>query len=297
MAMILVFGAGSFVARNIEFQNKLSRQDCDLTKYDEIIAVLKYHNPSSVISCAAAHGSSKLMSVNHSHYLDHNLIMDSNLLRACNTLNIENVVLLSSISAFPEVENRDVVESDLFNGAVNKFNFGYNTAKRFSYSLCKAYNLDYQRNYKVLFLGNLYGKFGNFSNDSNVLNSVIYNMFNAKKLRQNLNLYGTGEDQRAFTFVEDLNQILEPFINNTDLKSAIFSSDEVYSILEISKIVALKMNYKGEIIFTGEKSGSQIRKVSSSKYLKNNFSDLRFTSLDIGLDKVVNWYSNSHYSS
>ena len=40
----------------------------------------------------------------------------------------------------------------------------------------------------------------------------------------NVILYGTGEDQRAFTFVEDLNQILKTFIDRKDIKSLIFSS-------------------------------------------------------------------------
>ena len=291
--MTLVFGGTSFVAKNLVYENKISRIDCDLTKYDEIISVLKHFKPKSVINCAAAHGSAKSMSSSHSYYLDYNLTIDSNLLKACHSSNVENVVLLSSVSAFPNIKDKDVVETDIFNGEVNNYNFGYNTSKRISYELCKTYELDYGRNYKVLFLGNLYGKYGNFSQDSNVLNSIIYQVYRAKLGGKNLSLYGTGEDQRAFTFVEDLNQLLEKFIEERNIKSAIFSSNEVYTIKEISTLVAKKLSYKGDLNFTGESTAGQKRKVASSMYLQDKVPGLKFTSLEIGLTKVIEWYVSS----
>jgi GDP-L-fucose synthase len=291
--MTLVFGGNSFVAKNLNYKNKISKSDCDLTKYDEIIGVLKYFKPNSVINCAAAHGSAKSMSSRHSYYLDYNLTIDSNLLKACHSLNIRNVVLLSSVSAFPNIKDRDLVETDIFNGEVNDYNFGYNTSKRISCELCKSYELDYGRNYKVLFLGNLYGKYGNFSQDSNVLNSIIYQVYRAKLDVKNLSLYGTGEDQRAFTFVEDLNQLLEKFIADKSIKSAIFSSNEVYTIKEISTLVAQKLSFKGDLNFTGEINAGQKRKVASSAYIQGKVPGLKFTSLEMGLAKVIEWYVSS----
>ena len=291
--MTLVFGGSSFVAKNLNYKNKISKSDCDLTKYDEIIDVLKYFKPNSVINCAAAHGSAKSMSSRHSYYLDYNLTIDSNLLKACHSLNIKNVVLLSSVSAFPNIKDRDFVETDLFNGEVNNYNFGYNTSKRISYELCKSYELDYGRNYKVLFLGNLYGKYGNFSQDSNVLNSIIYQVYRAKLDVKNISLYGTGEDQRAFTFVEDLNQLLEKFIEDKSIKSAIFSSNEVYTIKEIYTLVAQMLSFTGDLNFTGEITAGQKRKVASSAYIQGKVLGLRFTSLEMGLAKVIEWYVNS----
>ena len=291
--MTLVFGGNSFVAKNLNYKNKISKSDCDLTKYDEIIDVLKYFKPNSVINCAAAHGSAKSMSSMHSNFLNSNVTIDSNLLKACHSLNIENVVLLSSVSAFPNIEDRDVVETDLFNGEVNNYNFGYNASKRISYDLCKTYELDYGKNYKVLFLGNLYGKYGNFSQDSNVLNSIIYQVYRAKLDVKNISLYGTGEDQRAFTFVEDLNQLLEKFIKDKSIKSAIFSSNEVYTIKEISTLVAQMLSFTGDLNFTGEITAGQKRKVASSTYIQEKVPGLKFTSLEIGLAKVIKWYVSS----
>lgn len=288
--MTLIFGGQSFVAQNLYYKTKISRQECDLTKYDEIISVIKQFKPKKVINCAAAHGSAKRMSSNHVHFLQNNLAMDSNLLKACHDFNVENVVLMSSVSAFPGIADRDFTESDLYNGGVNNFNFGYNTSKRISHELCKSYELDYGRNYKTLFLGNLYGKFGNFTLDSNVLNSVIYQIGQAKLNNADLKLYGTGEDERAFTFVEDLNSVIDTFIDDKDIKSAIFSSDEVFTIKEVATMIAKIMNFYGKITFTGEETFGQKRKVASSKYLQSVVPGLTFTPLDVGLNNVVEWY-------
>jgi GDP-L-fucose synthase len=288
----LVFGGDSFVARNLSAKNKISKSECDLTSYDEVISVLKHFKPGSVINCAAAHGSATAMNSKHSYYLNHNLTIDSNLLKACHTLNIENVVLLSSVSAFPSVDGSDVNESNLYSGEVNNYNFGYNTAKRISYELCKAYELDFDRNYKVLFLGNLYGKYGNYSKDSNVLNSIIFQISEAMLKNEDLTLYGTGDDQRAFTLVEDLNEILNTFIQDKNFKSAIFSSSEVYTIKEIATLVSQKMGYTRTISFNGSITAGQKRKVASSKYLLINLPDFKFTPLEVGLDTVVKWYKS-----
>lgn len=291
--MILVFGSQSFVAQNLNFKTKISRQECDLTKYDQILSVLKHFQPKSVINCAAAHGSAKFMSSNHAHFLRNNSAMDSNLLQACHELDIENVVLMGSVSAFPGISDRDLTESDLYTGEVNNFNFGYNTSKRISYDLCKSFELDYGRNYKTLFLGNLYGKFGNFALDSNVLNSVIFQIGQAKLNNTDLHLYGTGSDERAFTYVEDLNSVIDTFIENKEIKSAIFSSGEVYTIKEVANMIAEIMSFQGEIIFTGEENSGQKRKVASSKYLQSKVPGLTFTRLNVGLNQVIKWYINA----
>jgi len=291
--MNLLLGSGSFVAKNLECDIKMSRDNCDLTNYDQLISILKRFKPKTVINCAAAHGSAKLMSQNHSYFLEHNIIMDPNVLKASHSLGIENVVLLSSVSAFPNIENRDLVEGDLYKGDVNNYNQGYNTSKRVAHDLCKAYQLDFSRNYKVLFLGNLYGKYGKFAKDANVLNSIIYQMHQAKISKANLTLYGDGLDSRAFTFVEDLNKIIAPFTGNDSINSAIFSSNEVVTIKQLADLIAIKMEFNGEIIFTGEPTIGQRRKVASSDYLQNEIKGLSFTTLEVGLEIVVNWYIDS----
>lgn len=291
--MKLLFGSESFVARNISSEIKISKSECDLLDINQVIAVLRKYKPTAVINCAAAHGSAQTMSQNHRYYLEHNVLMDINVLRASNALEIENVVLMSSVSAFPNIQIKDLVEQDLFEGPLNKFNYGYNTSKRIAYDLCQTYQLDLGRNYKVLFLGNLYGKFGRFTKDANVLNSIIYQMHLSKLKNLDLTLYGDGLDSRAFTFVEDLNQVLPKFILEKSISSAIFSSNEVVTIKQLTSLIAGIMGFENKIIFTGEPTAGHKRKVASSSYLQNKFPELTYTGLKYGLKLSIDWYLQS----
>ena len=48
-----------------------------------------------------------------------------------------------------------------------------------------------------------------------------------------------------------------------------------------------------KIIFTGEATIGQRRKVASSSYLQNEIKDLTFTTLKDGLNMAIDWYTNS----
>jgi GDP-L-fucose synthase len=295
--MLLLFGKESFVGRNLNANIKISRSDCDLENFDQVFEVIKRFKPNSIINCVAAHASSQSMSKSHSSYLTRNISIDSNILKAAHVLNVENVILLSSISAFPNILGRDLTERDLYQGEINPFNFGYNTSKRISYELSKSYQLDFNRNYKVLFLGNLYGKFARFALDANVLNSIVFQMFKAKIEKTDLVLYGTGADQRAFTYVEDLNKIITPFINDSNFESCVFSSNEVLDIKSLAYKISECMGFDGKVLFSGEDTGSQRRKVASSNYLLSKLGNFEFTSIDLGLKKVIDWYISSNLYS
>jgi nucleoside-diphosphate-sugar epimerase len=122
-------------------------------------------------------------------------------------------------------------------------------------------------------------------------------MFKAKIEKSDLTLYGTGADQRAFTYVEDLNKIILPFINDINFESSIFSSNEVLDIKSLATKIAERMGYNGNVLFSGENSGGQKRKVASSNYLLSKLNDFEFTSIDLGLKKVIDWYISSHVNS
>ena len=291
--MILLFGSNSFVGKNLKVDHKVSRQECDLTKYDQVLKTLRKYSPSHVINCAAAHGSAKAMSTNNAEYMSTNITIDSNILKAAHSLDIENIILMSSISAFPEVKGRDINENDLHVGEVNKYNFGYNSSKRISADLCESYVLDYKRNYRALFLGNLYGEHATFKADSNMLNSIIFQTHSSKLTGKNLTLYGTGEDQRAFTYVKDLNDFIPEFFAKSEIKSCIFSSSEVFSVREIVEKVRKIIGFEGTVQFSGEITNNQKRKVASVEYLSKSFPDFRYTPFEVGLEKTIAWFLNS----
>jgi nucleoside-diphosphate-sugar epimerase len=145
----------------------------------------------------------------------------------------------------------------------------------------------------VLFLGNLYGKHAKFSTDSNMLNSIIYQLYKSKLADENLILYGTGEDQRAFTYVEDLNEFIPQFLNKKEARSCVFSSSEVFNVREIVELVKINLDFTGTVKFSGETSSNQKRKVASSNYLLEMIPNFKFTQFRIGLSDTINWFIDS----
>ena len=290
LGKLCVIGGNSFIGKNLEADVKISRQDCDLLDSNETKLALKRIKPNSIINCAAKHGSVKEMSSNHISYLEENLKINMNILRAAHELDINNVLLLGSVSSFPFEKKNIITEEDFYLGPVNEVNFGYNTAKRIIVDLTKTYQIDHNRNYKVAHLGNIYGPHMRFGENATLVGNLIYRIHHALRYDIDLELYGDGTDIRALTYVKDLQDLLLRFMQNLSLREhMIVSSGLEVSIKELALSIAQCMGFGGNILFSGEGNLGQ-RKVATSAVLSVLLPNLEFTSLRSGLMSTVEWF-------
>lgn len=290
LGKLCVIGSNSFIGENLRADFKLSKQDCNLLDFDKTKYVLKELNPKSIINCAAKHGSVKEMSSNHVGYLEENLKINMNILRAAHELEINNVLLLGSVSSFPFEEKDVITEKDFYLGPVNELNFGYNSSKRIIVDLVRAYQIDHGKNFKVAHLGNIYGPHMKFSENATLVGNLIYRIHHAKSSGSNLLLYGMGDDVRALTYVEDLQEVFEWFMNDLSLKNhVIISSGFEISIKELAGLICKIMDFKGIIKFSGEGNVGQ-RKVAVSEIIGSHLPNFKFTSLEKGLISTIEWY-------
>jgi GDP-L-fucose synthase len=292
---LCLFGGSGFLGKNLEADFKPSRTDCDLLDAISIRNFLSKNKPNSVINCAAEHDSFAQMSTDHTRYLENNILMSINLLRECHRLDIENVLLMGSISGFPEKSEGEVTEKDFYNGEVNTSNFGYNMSKRILPSLVKAYQLDHGRHYKVVHLGNVYGPEMEFSNTATLVGNLIYKVWEAKKSGSVIKLFGSGKDVRSLTFVKDVEFLIKRMLpNDKVLEPIIISSGFEISVANLVHTIAHKMNFEGDVIFTGkEEKGS--RKVARSELLAKYFPDFQFTSILDGLDATIDYFLSTKF--
>ncbi len=287
---LCVIGGNSFIGKNLEADTKLSRQDCDLLDFDETKIALKRIMPDSIINCAAKHGSIIEMSSNHVAYLEENLKINMNILRAAHELDINNVLLLGSVSSFPFEKKSLITEEDFYLGPVNKVNFGYNSAKRMIVDLTETYQINHDRNYKVVHLGNIYGPHMRFGENATLVGNLIYRIHQALIHQIDLVLYGDGSDIRALTYVKDLQGVLPSFMKNLSVRSpVIVSSGFEIGIKELASSLAQIMGFGGEILFSGEGNLGQ-RKVALSGILGSLLPYFEFTSLREGLISTVEWF-------
>ena len=107
-------------------------------------------------------------------------------------------------------------------------------ANRFITELCHAYKLDFDKNYKIAHLGNIYGQHDRFSDYVNVVSAIAWKMRSAKLQNNDLYLYGDGSDVRSLTYLKDLARLLPKYLEQVHLRKTIISTNErQLSIMEI----------------------------------------------------------------
>lgn len=285
----LLFGANGYVGVSLQADVRIGRTDGDLLSYQSVFELIAHHKPTHIISAASKHASFKEMQQNHRSFLRENLLIDSNILEAAANCDIENVIVLSSISGLPESE----LESDekmLSNGAVPESNFGYNFSKFSSTQLVKSYQLDGYNNFRSLLLGNIYGYNERFSKNTNVVATLIKNMHRAKTSGVNLELYGNGLDTRCLTHLNDVSAIIELFLVNAPLDNnpVIISSSDAHTIKEIANAIASSMKFQNQIVFQGKpEDGHTVKKVNNSRMI-DLIGPFEFLDLENGIDRTVN---------
>jgi nucleoside-diphosphate-sugar epimerase len=82
-------------------------------------------------------------------------------------------------------------------------------------------------------------------------------------------------------------------MSDKSISSAIFSSNEVVTIKQLTSFIAHIMGFENKIIFTGEATSGQKRKVASSSYLQDKIPELAYTNLKDGLKLSIEWYLKS----
>lgn len=291
--MKLITGGNGFIGSNLDADIKITRADCDLTDYESVLQTFKKYSPDTIIHTAAKHGSAVEMNTNHTEYVNNNITTDLNVIRACKELNVKNLLMLSTITSFDPNSSSPLTE-DSINGKVGENIFGYAYSKKICVGLCKAYQLDYDLNYKSIFLGNTYGPYGKFHKDGTVIHNLIYRFLEAIKNNTDVLLYGNGKVFRNYLYVRDLNFILDKIIYNSNIKEPlIVSSDSVSSIIDIVEIIKESLDFKNKVIFDeGTTIGEQIKIVNTSK-LESVIGNYNFTDLKTGIQETINWYVNN----
>lgn len=288
--MKLVTGSAGFIGSNLSADIKIKRTDCDLTDYSSVIKIFKKYSPESVIHAAAKHGSAIEMVKDHSKYIENNILCDINIIKACKETGVKNLLMLSTITSFDQQHPQPFTEEAIY-GEVNEKIFGYAYSKKVCVGLCKAYQLDYDLNYKSIFLGNTYGPHGKFNKNGTVIHNLIYRFFEAIKNNEDVHLFGDGNTTRNYLYVEDLNPIIDRILFDNTIKDPIIVSNAIkISIINLVKIIQEYLNFKNNVVFDNKVSiGDQLKIVDTSK-LNKIIKNFKFTDIEDGIPKTIEWF-------
>ena len=73
-----------------------------------------------------------------------------------------------------------------------------------------------------------------------------------------------------------------------------FSTSEEISIRDVVDIIVEKFNFKGKVVWESDKPDGQFRKPSDNSKLKSYLPDFKFTPIEDGIEKTVEWLVNNY---
>lgn len=303
MNKVLIFGSsglvGSAVKSIFESDDKNYkiiaplRNEVNLFSESETSNFINNIKPNWIINCAAKVGGILANNTYRTEFLIENLKINLNILESCIQNNNVNIINLGSSCIYPLNAENPIKESYFMEGKLEPTNSPYAMAKITAIEMGKE--LKYQYGNKVINLmpTNLYGPRDNFSEkDSHVIPGLISRLY--KNIEEkSFEIWGSGKPLREFLFVNDLAKCIK-FVIESDIDEDLINvgSGEEISIENIAKLIANKLNYKGELTFNTTFPDGNPRKLLDSTLIRS-FGWTPITSLDEGLDRTIEWFLNS----
>eukprot|EP01135_Chromosphaera_perkinsii_P007976 Nk52_evm48s1073 gene=Nk52_evmTU48s1073 len=305
MKIVMVTGGNGLVGRAIQevVQEQkrddekwifLSSKDGDLRDKDATDKLYKKHKPTHVIHLAALVGGLfKNMKYKLDFYRD-NMLINDNVIHCAHENGVEKVVSCLSTCVFPDKTTYPIDETMVHNGPPHDSNFGYAYAKRMIDVQNQAYHAQFGHKYTSVIPTNIYGPYDNFDlEDSHVIPGLIHKCFLAKEKGENFTAFGSGKPLRQFIYSKDLAElfiwVLREYNEIDPIILSVGEEDEV-SIKDVVHAIAKAMDFKGKVIFDTSKADGQFKKTASNKKLRKYLPKYKFTSIDEGIKKSVDWF-------
>lgn len=278
----------------------ISSKDCDLTDPLQVDECFKERKYNRIIHLAAVVGGLYENMSNNCEMLIKNNKINMNVLEACHKYNIQRGIFCLSSCIYPKNPSKfPMSEDQLCESEPHDSNEGYAYAKRMLYIMCKHYNKQYGREYICVSPVNLYGFYDNFNIKSgHVIPGLINRMHKTKNGISPYNnkvfeVYGTGEAMRQFLFAPDFVHIILQLLNNESIKDGLYNicSDKEYKIKDVVNILSNLFDFDESMIhYNNNYSDGIIKKTVSNSKLMKVIPNLKFISLEKGLEYTYEWF-------
>ena len=120
---------------------------------------------------------------------------------------------------------------------------------------------------------------------------LIHKFFLAQKEGTPVEIWGSGKSLREFIFSEDVALLTKMLYDDYKGEDpVILSTSQEISISDLVDIIAQAFNFKGEIKFDTAKPDGQFRKPSDNSIITSMYPDFKFTPVEEGIKKSVEWF-------
>ncbi len=269
------------------------RRDYDLTRAEAIERLFRDLRPEVVIHAAATVGG---IGANRAHpglFFYENAMMGIQLIEAARIHQVEKIVVLGTICAYPKFTPVPFREEDLWNGYPEETNAPYGVAKKMLLVQCQAYRQEYGLNAIFLLPVNLYGPRDNFHLEtSHVIPALIRKFVEAREAgRHEVVLWGDGSPTREFLYVKDAAAGIITAAERYDSPEPVnLGSAQEISIRELADRIAALTGFEGRIIWDTSQPNGQPRRLLDTTRAASEFGFRAQTPFEEGLKETIAWY-------
>ena len=266
--------------------------ELDFTNRTSTFHEIATFNPEILVIAAAKVGGIGANSRFPVDFLTTNLQIQTNLIDAAHASEVQKVIFLGSSCIYPKFALQPIIETSLLTGPLETTNEPYAIAKISRVKLIDAYRKQYGKNWISLMPTNLYGPNDNFNSEtSHSLPGLLHRIHIANiQSREEIEIWGDGTPLREFLHVDDLSEAIFHLLEIESSNSLfnIGSSEEI-SILELAKVIAKIVGFKGKFAFDLEKPNGTPRKLLDSSLIEKTGWTAKI-SLEAGIKSVYAWY-------
>ena len=305
MEKVLLIGSSGFLGSAVkktlenidlyEIYEITGKNQIDITNKNELESFMLNKNLDYVINCAAFVGGVSYGYKYQRKLIEENIKMAINIYETSSKYGVKKIVNPISNCVYPASIN-EYKEELLLDGPPHESVYFYAMSKRFLIDLSNSYYMNEKLISNNVILSNMYGPNDHFDPDrSHALGALINKIYQAKENNTDIEIWGSGEQEREWLYVYDgAESLTRCLLKTIEHKTFNVGVNKTVSINELANIISTEMGFKGEYQYNLDKPEGVLKKSVDGRLGEKLLNWIPETNLSNGIKETVKWYKGSY---